>query len=89
MASYFNLSHIVGWSACRLSMLWFSVCGRSSVFVSSCICSLSHWTNLVGLATQVAALPYWSRVQMYMLNSVIVVGGDDPKVDRDRSLRRR
>ena len=46
---------IVGWSACHLSMSWFSVFGRSSVFVISRICSLSHWTNLEGLATQVAA----------------------------------
>ena len=39
-------------------MSWFSVFGRFSVFVISRICSLSHWTNIEGLATQVAALPY-------------------------------
>ena len=39
-------------------MSWFSVFGRSSVFVISRICSLSHWTNHEGLVSQVAALPY-------------------------------
>ena len=39
LARYSNLSCIVGWSACRLSMSWFSVFGRSSVFVTSRICS--------------------------------------------------
>ena len=42
-----------------------SVCvGRSISFVMSRIYSLSHWTNLEGLATQVAALPYSNGVRM-------------------------
>ena len=72
-------------------MSWFSVFGWSNVFVISRVCSLSHWTNLEGLATQIAALPYSNRVRVLMLNSLMVVDGDGPwvEVDIDRSLRRR